>query len=56
MVITDRAERFRMRALPNSEKKIMNKAEIFITRLLPTRVKASRPEFSLYNQTRTISW
>lgn len=31
---------------PNREKKIMNKAEIFMTRRLPTLVMASRPEFS----------
>uniref|UniRef100_A0A0E0D4W2 Uncharacterized protein n=1 Tax=Oryza meridionalis TaxID=40149 RepID=A0A0E0D4W2_9ORYZ len=35
---------------PNLTEKIMNKAEIFITLLLPTRVKANRPAFSLLKQ------
>ena len=54
---TDSTTNFReWDSLPNNEKKIMNKAEIFITRRLPTRVNASRPAFSLWNQRRPVNW
>lgn len=33
--------------IPNTEKKIMNPADIWLTLRLPTLVKANRPAFSL---------
>lgn len=36
--------------LPRIEKKIMNPADICTTLRLPTRVKASRPAFSLFER------
>jgi len=34
----------------------MNKAAIFTTRRLPTRVTANRPAFSLWKQQRQVTW
>lgn len=43
-----RLEALGMLNLPRTEKKIMNPADIWTTLLLPTRVNANNPAFSLY--------
>lgn len=42
--------------LPRIEKKIMKPADIWTTLLLPTRVNASRPAFSLLNRNEKVKF
>lgn len=41
-------------AIPKTEKKSINAADIWITLLLPTRVNPKRPAFSLFESTYNI--